>query len=99
MNNFRAYSKKTIIQGLSTDSPYSSDFEDAQRENREQNNPSNNINSINNPNHFAANEKIENIEEDQYEGCSEETIALLKTRSLFDNPIKRLLSIWQSLYT
>lgn len=97
MNNYRSF-KKTIIQGLDTDSGYSSDFEDIQRQNNEQRNPPNQ--SIN----YYSNEKAEETEkneendQNQYAGCSEDTIELLKTRYTFNNPVKRLLAIWSSIY-
>ena len=97
MNNFRDFRKKTIIQGLETDSSYSSDFEDYQKKNQVPENHSNPSMSIDNQNSFESHEEAEEYE-NIYEGCSEETISLLKTRKLFNNPAKRLLSIWPSIY-
>ena len=96
MNNFRAFNKKTVIQGLESDSQYSSDFDDQQQIAQEQNNFSNPI--INNQNSLETHEKSINAEDNQFDGCSKETVVLLKTRMQFDNPVKRLLSIWPSLY-
>lgn len=103
MNNYRTFNKKTVIQGLETDSSYSSDIEDYQQNRKGQNNFSNQIfnfdNQNQNQNNFGIQKTTEDTNENQFNGCSKETVVLLKTRTLFDDPIKRLLSIWPSLYT